>query len=507
MGMTDIRMNRVKTSRLEPLSGGWKYIMHGVQLKHHGRGLVAFLLCLVLVAGRMMVWPPAAKAAAMTIGEEREIGQKLLYQIRTRFHILDDPDISQYMNNLGQEILAVAGPQYFQYHFFVIQSNEFNAFAAPAGLIFFYTGLIEAVQTEDELVSVMAHEIGHVVSRHIASGSEKDAKVGAISMALGMASLALGDPALAQGLFAGFVAAGQAVDLHFSREDEEQADRLAFDWLNKLHRNPEAMVDMLKIMRRISRYSIGHIPPYLQTHPNPGARIDYIQSLVNLQKARGIKNHYIKTDNFAFLRMKSRVLVADNNPQKARIYFTNSLASSKNRAQSAMATYGFALLAAQELNFKKALEDMALVRKQYPDRSILEVDAGVMYLDSGDLGRAYVLLHQAAGRDPYDMYAAINLARVLEKKGRLAAAEQLYDKVARAMPEYPEVYYDLGRIKEKEGMMGTSYFYLGKYYLYEGKIKFAGQYLKQSKDNKSVPAPLRDEAKKLLKQLEKLKLL
>ncbi len=130
-----------------------------------------------------------------------------------------------------------------------------------------------------------------------------------------------------------------------------------------------------------------------------------------------------------------------------------------------------------------------------------------MYLDSGDLDRAYVLLNQAAERDPNDMYAAINLARVLEKKDEIAAAEQLYDKVARAMPEYAKVYYDLGRIKEKEGMTGTSYFYLGKYYLYEGKIKFAGQYLNQAKNNKSVPAPLRNEAKKLLQQLEKLKLL
>ncbi|GBE51901.1 TPR repeat-containing protein YfgC precursor [bacterium BMS3Bbin14] len=505
MELTHIRINPIKTPRLGPLPGGWKYIMHGVKLKHHGRGLVALFLCLVLVAGRMMVGPPAARA--MTIGEEREIGQKLLYQIRTRFHLLDDPDISQYMNNLGQEILAVAGPQYFKYHFFVVQSDQFNAFAAPAGLVFFYTGLIETMQNEDELVSVMAHEIGHVVSRHIASGSEKNAKVSAISMALGMASLALGDPALAQGLFTGFVAAGQAVDLHFSREDEEQADRLSFDWMNKLHRNPEAMVDMLKTMRRISRYSMGHIPPYLQTHPNPEARLDYVQSLINLQKARGEKNHYIKTDNFAFLRMKSRVFVAGNDPQKARIYFTNSLASSKNREQSAMATYGLALLEAQGLNFKKALKDMALVRKQYPDRSILEVDTGVMYLNSGDLDRAYILLSQAADRNPDDMYAAINLARVLEKKGEIKAAEQLYDKVARAMPEYAKVYYDLGRIKEKEGMTGTSYFYLGKYYLYEGKIKFAGQYLNQSKDNKSVPAPLRNEAKKLLKQLEKLKLL
>ena len=143
--------------------------------------LIFFLLLSSLLAA-------GKTSAGLTIGEEREIGEKLLYKIRSEFSLLDDPDISQYINRLGQQVLKQVGPHFFDYRFFVVPSDQFNAFAAPSGLIFFYTGLIETMKTEDELLSVLAHEIGHVESRHIASRSDKNAKVGAISMALAMAS-------------------------------------------------------------------------------------------------------------------------------------------------------------------------------------------------------------------------------------------------------------------------------------------------------------------------------
>jgi predicted Zn-dependent protease len=104
--------------------------------------------------------------SAFSIGEERELGEKLLYSVRSAFDIIEDPDISQYINKIGQDVLEVTGVQYFDYHFFVINNREFNAFAAPSGLLFFHSGLISAMNSEDELVSVIAHEIGHIVILH-----------------------------------------------------------------------------------------------------------------------------------------------------------------------------------------------------------------------------------------------------------------------------------------------------------------------------------------------------
>ena len=457
--------------------------------------IVSLILCISMITGHV---------SAMTISEEREIGEKLLLTVRTQFSLLDDPDISQYINGLAREVLAQTGPQYFDYHFFVIPSSEFNAFAAPSGLIFFFTGLIETMKSENELISVMAHEIGHVVSRHIASRTDKGAKISAISMALSLASLALGDPSLAAGLFTGFQAAGQAANLHFSRADEEEADRLSYDWMNAMKRDPDAMEGMLRTMRRITRYRSGQIPQYLLTHPNPEARLEYVQSLIDYQRNESSTPEYVPVDNFDFIRMKYRVIVSVHDPQKARAFFSNALATSQSPNERIMATYGLALLEARELNFSKAIENMMKVRNYYPDRSLLDVDAGIMYLDSGETERAFELLLQAYDADPYDMYAAFNLARAYEKKGQAETAVGLYNKVKTVMPEYSRIYFELGRIRADQGRVDESNFYLGEYYLFEGKMKLAREYLMKTKRSTTVSSTIQSEAEKLIAKLDKL---
>jgi predicted Zn-dependent protease len=459
-------------------------------------------LCfLLLVAGRLLSPVPAP---ALTIGEERDIGERLLYKIRTEFHLLDDPDITQYVNRLGRAVVEQTGPQFFEYRFYVVPNQEFNAFAAPSGLIFFFTGLLETMKSEDELLSVMAHEVGHVVSRHIASRSDKTGKVGAISMALAMASLALGDPSLASGLFTGIQAAGQAVNLHFSRQDEEEADRLSYDWLHSLHRDPLAMEGMLRTMRRINRYRSEQIPPYLLTHPNPEARLDYVQSLLEYRRGKVADTYYQKTDNFEFLRVKYRAMVLVDDPQKARAFFANTITSGKTPEEIAMATYGLALLEAKELNFAKALEYLDKVRVHFPDRIQLDIDSGIIRLDSGKPDQAIEILADAADKDPEDMYAAFHLARAYEKAGRIEPAEQLYAKVMSALPEYPKVYFEMGRVKANQGQPGLSNYYLAKYYLYEGRLELAREYLKKTRRDPSVATPVQEDADRILLRLEEL---
>ena len=456
-------------------------------------------LLILLIAGQLMLPLPSY---GFSIGEERMVGERLLYTIRAEFKLLDDPDISQYINNLGGQILDVAGPQFFDYHFFVVKSNQFNAFAAPSGLIFFYTGLIKTMKSEDQLVSVLAHEVGHVVSRHIAHRMSKQGKVTAATMLLGLASLALGNPALSQGLLTGSIAANQAISLGFSREDEEQADRLSFDWMRALHRNPEAMVGMLKTMRRITRYRTNKLPAYLLTHPHPETRLDYVRSLVEIDREPPVQ--YKATDDFSFLRFKYRVLSQSIPSEELRVFCANIISSGKDTEQVTMARYCLALLEGQEANFTEAVKQMELVRGKYPHRNILNVDLATLYLDAGKLDQALLLLRKAYKRDATDMYAAFRLAQALEKKGKMSAAQHLYREVEKVMPEYSQLYYALGRLKAKQGAQGVSEFYLAKYYLYEGRMKFAKQYLKRAGRDKSIPPAMRDEAQSILDRLETL---
>lgn len=94
-------------------------------------------MLLFLLVGQCLV---PTSSLGFSIGEERDIGEQLLLAIRGEFELLDDPDIVQYINRLGQQVLDIAGPQYFDYHFFVVKNDQFNAFAAPSGLIFLIPG-------------------------------------------------------------------------------------------------------------------------------------------------------------------------------------------------------------------------------------------------------------------------------------------------------------------------------------------------------------------------------
>ena len=455
----------------------------------------------LLIIGQLVL---PVHAYGFSIGEERMVGEQLLYTIRAQFRVLDDPDITQYINDLGYQVLDVAGPQFFDYHFFIVKSDQFNAFAAPSGLIFFYTGLIKTMKTEDELLSVLAHEIGHVVSRHIAGRISKQGKITAATLLIGLASLALGNPALSQGLLTGSMAANQAISLSFSRQDEEQADRLSFGWMRSMQRNPKSMEGMLRTMRRITRYRTNKLPAYLLTHPNPEARLSYVQSLVEIDQNQSMAGYYKKTDNFDFLRFKYRVLSQADDPEELRIHCANTLASGRDPEQVTMAHYGLALLNAMDTNFTEAIQQLELVRKKYPRKGILKVDLGTLYLEAGQVEQAVKILYEAYKRDPTDMYAVFQLAQAVEKRGEFVEAELLYHEVAKAMPEYSKLYYELGRMKANRGEQGISNFYLAKYYLYEGRIKYAKQYLKRASKDTTVPASMQEEAKSILANLKKL---
>ncbi len=479
------------------------------------KGLIKKFLAVVLVFS-MLHFSCPRPALAFSLGEEREVGEILLYQIRQAFPLLDDPDLSQYVNDLGDKVLAVAGVQYFDYHLFVVKSKEFNAFAAPSGLIFFYTGLIETMDSEDELLSVLAHEIGHVVSRHIAARMDKGMKVGLATLALALAGLALGAGgagAAGQAVVTGSMAAGQAMNLHFSRQDEEEADLLSYGWMKKMGRDTAAMEKMLKTMRRITRYRMGQIPQYLLTHPDPEARMGYVQSLMAVDKAAKasevigvteVKNPK-KADDFAFLRFKYRVMAQIEDDGQFRNFITSrSTDSQLSPFERSMAKYGLSQVEREANNLERSRALLQEVIAAFPDRSILLVDLGRIELAAGNKDKARELIEKAARQDPADLWAVFQLAKVHQALGNSKEAEGNYFTIARETPEYAKVYYELGKIRSDQGQKSEASYYLGKYYLYEGRIELAKDKLERVVKERSLSVSLHQDARAMLETIERL---
>ena len=187
---------------------------------------------------------------------------------------MSDPRAEE-VEHIGELVVARsdAHDSQYKYQFHLLNDAQtINAFALPGGQVFITLGLYQKMSDEAELAGVLGHEIGHVVERHVAQQIEKS-RLGQ-SIVLGTGVAASGNR---NGLAAWAVAdlADQIVQLKFSREDESQADRCGLQYMTETGYDPRAMIDVMQILKEIS--AGGGEPEFLQTHPDPGNRIEAIQ--------------------------------------------------------------------------------------------------------------------------------------------------------------------------------------------------------------------------------------
>jgi predicted Zn-dependent protease len=196
--------------------------------------------------------PSCPGGFSITIQEEEELAEEMMKNIHRYVTFIEDDAINQYVNDVGREVLQAFPRQHFAYHFYVIEEPVYNAFATPAGHIFINSGLIGAMESEEELAGIIAHEIAHVHGRHISQKIERSKKLQLLSLAGMVASILIGssgsaDASRATGI--GTLAAGQSIALKYSREDEIQADQLGLRYLTDAGFNGSGLLTILKKMR------------------------------------------------------------------------------------------------------------------------------------------------------------------------------------------------------------------------------------------------------------------
>jgi predicted Zn-dependent protease len=184
---------------------------------------------------------PGGKRSLILIPTEQElaIGLSMSEQVEQQEAILADTVWRNYVSDVGRKIVAVCDRRDIEYHFRIIESDQVNAFAAPGGYIYFYTGLLRMMENEAELAAVMAHEVSHVVARH---------SVQRVQAAMGVAlayELAFGDDAgtainAAVNIGMGLLFAG------YSRGNERQADEYGIYYMHQAGYDPRAAVTMFE---------------------------------------------------------------------------------------------------------------------------------------------------------------------------------------------------------------------------------------------------------------------
>jgi predicted Zn-dependent protease len=193
------------------------------------------------------------------------IGEGMDSEIRQQSPILADAEWNKYINDIGNSIAMHCDRTDITYHFAVIDSNMVNAFAAPGGYIYFYSGLLKAMDNEAELAAVMAHEISHVVARHT---------VKRIQLAMGvdlLQKLLLGEGS--EGLN---TAIGIGLGLSFanySRDNEREADEYGIIYMTRAGYDPGASVTMFEKLAAMSDGTSNFFEGLTRSHPETVERI------------------------------------------------------------------------------------------------------------------------------------------------------------------------------------------------------------------------------------------
>ena len=363
-------------------------------LRRAARALATGTLCAALplaAAGQNQLpdfGDPAS--AALSPGDERELGAIYMRQIRGQLPVIDDPEIEDYIQSLGYSLVSGITQGSTDFYFFVIADPVINAFAIPGGYVGVYSGLFISTKSESELASVVAHEISHVTQRHIARAIAAAQGTQYATIAAVLAGLIIGmqNPDAGRAAITAGAAAGEQSRLNFSRSNEQEADRVGISLLAKAGYDPRAMPDFFEKLDLASRYYTKP-PEFLATHPVTTSRI---------ADARGRAEQYphkqhLDSAGYALTRAKLQVLTT-NDPVRLLASFDADLKNEHGSHRTAT-LYGRALVLAKLGKDKEAEEELRKLIAASPERVRFRVALAKQVLATGDVKEALGILEDA----------------------------------------------------------------------------------------------------------------
>lgn len=215
------------------------------------------------------------------INTDREVrmGAAIARQVEQSkdFTILNDPAVLARIDRIGHQLAAVSDRKDLTYHFFLLDWEEVNAFAVPGGYIYLSNALVNLAQSDDELASVLGHEISHIVAKH--SIKRLQAAYGAdLAQILLAATAGRQNPRAVRGAQIALA----HLFLAYSRQDELEADTLSVRYLQRAGFNPEGALTFLERLQDYQRTQPSRPFSYARTHPYFDDRIRVVK-----QAARG----------------------------------------------------------------------------------------------------------------------------------------------------------------------------------------------------------------------------
>lgn len=246
----------------------------------------------------------SASACGVSTQEEVQLGAEYSAQINQQLPIVQDLEINRYVNVLGDSIAKLSDDRGLDYHFYVVNAAEVNAFAVPGGFIYVNRGLIDRTQNLSQLAGVLGHEIGHVVKRHSVQQMQK-AQGANIGLVLGCTLLNVCGGQAAQ---AAIQVGGSALFAKFGRDDEREADVEGVKSAVRAGIHPKGIPEMFQILLNERNRNPSAVEGWFSTHPGEEERIRETTALMNQYDPAILRTLTVNTSNYAAFQQRVRSL-------------------------------------------------------------------------------------------------------------------------------------------------------------------------------------------------------
>ncbi|MBI4633881.1 MAG: M48 family metalloprotease [Deltaproteobacteria bacterium] len=417
-----------------------------LRMRQHKRLSIISLTLFIL-----LLLPGGIARASFTLEDEKKLGKEFYDKLEKSDVLLQDRRVNEYINKLGNSILSHNQNAPFVFHFSVVKSSAINAFATPGGYIYVNAGLITLVGNESELAGVLAHEIAHVNARHIADIIAKSQKVGVATLAAILAGAFLGGGDVTAAVTGFSVATATSLNLKYSREHEEEADRMGMSYLTATGYDGKTMMDFLKKMRRYEFYS-NTVPSYFLTHPGTDERIRYLDGLTQTRYRHGGAENIIGS----LKRIQTILLLDRKTPDDNLKYFEEELKKNPNDPDN---LYGLAVTLGNLGLTSRGLDNFQKALLLSPDDGDILREMGITYFKSGKTEEAIKFLTSAMNNGDKDTATILYLGKAYEARGDYATAIELYRKLL--YTDDADIYYSIAMAHGKTGNKGDSHYYFG----------------------------------------------
>ncbi|MDF7661677.1 M48 family metallopeptidase [Erwiniaceae bacterium L1_54_6] len=384
--------------------------------------------------------------ATLSINQELQIGDFYVRQLRASAPLINDPLLNQYINQLGQRLVAHADSVRTPFHFYLIQNDELNAFAFFGGNVVLHSALFRFTDNESQLASVMAHEISHVTQRHLARAMEEQKRNAPLTWvgALGSILLAIANPQAGMAGLMGTLAGTQQGMISFTQSNEQEADRIGIQVLQRAGFDPQAMPTFLQKLADQSRFS-SKPPEILLTHPLPDSRLADARNRANQMRPVVVQS----SQDFYMAKVRALGMYATGQNQLTD-ELLNQYAKGNSREQQA-SQYGKAVQFLQAKSFDNAKKIITPMLAKQPDN--------VWFLDimsDIDIGlnqpqQAINMLSSAKGSNS-NAVIQLNLANAYVEAKQPANASRILNRYTWSHPDDPNGWDLLAQASAAQGL-------------------------------------------------------